>query len=53
MAPARLNGMTTRLLLAKRINNGQSEIWLDAELEKRIVVATNGNPASGSHQLYG
>lgn len=34
--------MADRILLAKRINNGQSEIWFSTEPEKRRVVATNG-----------
>lgn len=34
--------MTDRMLLAKRINNGQSEVWFSAEPERRRVVATNG-----------
>ena len=34
--------MGDRVLLAKRINNGQSEVWLGTETEKRRVVATNG-----------
>ena len=34
--------MGDRVLLAKRINNGQSEVWLGSEPEKRRVVATNG-----------
>jgi hypothetical protein len=33
--------MADRKLLAKRINNGQSELWLTTEAEKRRVVATN------------
>ncbi len=33
--------MADRILLAKRINNGQSEIWFSMEPEKRRVVATN------------
>jgi hypothetical protein len=33
--------METPTILAKRINNGQSEIWLEADTEARQVVATN------------
>jgi len=34
--------MADRVLLAKRINNGQSEVWLSTEPKNRRVVATNG-----------
>jgi hypothetical protein len=34
--------MANRFLLAKRINNGQSEIWFSTEPETKLVVATNG-----------
>jgi hypothetical protein len=34
--------MADRVLLAKRINDGQSELWFSTELENRRVVATNG-----------
>lgn len=34
--------MTDRMLVAKRINNGQSVVWFSTEPEKRRVVATNG-----------
>ena len=34
--------MADRVVLAKRINNGQSEIWLSTRPEAKLVVATNG-----------
>lgn len=34
--------MTDRVLVAKRINDGQSEIWFQAQPEMRRAVATNG-----------
>ncbi len=34
--------MSNRLLLAKRINNGQSEIWCENTPDNRRTVATNG-----------
>jgi hypothetical protein len=33
--------MTDRVLLARRINNGQSEVWFSSEPKNRRVVATN------------
>jgi len=34
--------MAEETLLAKRINNGQSEIWFAAQPHSKRVVATNG-----------
>ena len=34
--------MANHVLLAKRINNGQSEIWLITKPEAKLIVATNG-----------
>jgi hypothetical protein len=34
--------MNDRLLVAKRINNGQSEIWFEHKPNHRRTVATNG-----------
>ena len=34
--------MTSRLLLAERINNWQSELWAEDELDTQRVIATNG-----------
>ncbi|MDW5266083.1 MULTISPECIES: hypothetical protein [Acidobacteriaceae] len=34
--------MADRMLLAKRINNGQSEVWFSTEPARSRVVATNG-----------
>ncbi len=34
--------MADETLLAKRINNGQSEIWFAAQTQSKRVVATNG-----------
>ena len=34
--------MDDKNLLAKRINNGQSEVWLEIQPQRKRVVATNG-----------
>lgn len=33
--------MEDRRLLARRINNGQSELWFEGDIERRLVLATN------------
>lgn len=33
--------MAARILFAKRINNGQSDVWWEDEPESRITIATN------------
>lgn len=38
----RLYVMASSTLIARRINNGQSEIWLEDNLDTVRVVATNG-----------
>lgn len=34
--------MADKVLFAKRINNGQSEIWIETQPQAKRVVATNG-----------
>jgi hypothetical protein len=34
--------MPSRMALAKCINNGQSEAWIEAEIDMRRIVATKG-----------
>ncbi|MBB5066032.1 hypothetical protein HDF15_004402 [Granulicella mallensis] len=33
--------MVDRALIARRINNGQSELWFGGNAEQRLVLATN------------
>jgi hypothetical protein len=33
--------MVRQVLMARRINNGQSELWFEGDTERRLVLATN------------